>query len=140
VNVDKSSALAFTTTGSDELFVSGFIKDPITLAVITHSVRYILSANNYNDFVSGITYGKMTATVESLSTAYTEITNNTQVFYYPYSVSLDESNTEAYLYINAAVNYTCDKQVYVDGELTGYLDTIDTSAVYNRSNDADRTM
>lgn len=90
--------------------------------------------------MSGVTYGQMTASVESLSQSQTSDANTTLLFHYPYSMVLQQANNEDYLFISAAVNYTCDKQVYVDNVLTSFVDTIDTSAIYNRSNDAARTM
>lgn len=143
-----TSTLAFTTVGSSALFISGTLQDSTDNSGGTssiYSVEYQLNANNYNDFKSGVTYGEMSTSVESLAYSSLDgdeapIVNTTMLFHYPYSITLDESNNQKYLYISAAVNYTCDKQVYIDNVLTSCVDTIDTTAIYNRSNDADRSM
>ena len=145
VSVEQSSPLVFTTKGYSNLYVSGFLMDTETGDKMLFDVEYSLSSNNFNDFAKGVTYGEMVSKVTSLTSTEegqidTMVSNTTLVSHYPYSVTLDEANNEDYLYINAAVNYSCDKQVFFNDVLTSYLDAIHTRAVYNRSNDADRTM
>jgi len=164
----EKGLLSYTTTGSDHLFLSGYVQTPDGSTQTNHMVQSSLSAMSFNDYSSGQTYGNMFSRIESISTVTststisstsssssmnekerneTVLTNNnlTQVFEYPYSMTLTEKVNDDYLYIKAAVNYSCQKLSYFNNELleqpsSGYIDSIDTSAVYNRSNDADRTM
>lgn len=151
VDVTKVSALTYETTGIDYYMVYGIVYTPDSSKMLNYQVTGNFTSSNYNDYGNGVTYGQMDQQVESAYFIYHYSdddddadwvwTSNMQIYSYPYSITLDDTSNDDYLYIHASVNYSCHKQGLFNWvTFQGYSDSINTTAVYNRSNDILRTM